>query len=116
MPTHRDSPNGPDPARDQEDPDETYLVEYLLPTDGLIPPTSSAAHDRYVYVLEGRLAARVGRETLMAGVGTIIAIPRGYRSVLWDGGATGDGPAARVAVLHVWPAEDQRAGTDLKAS
>ena len=106
---------------------ERVVVEDVLPAHGLIPPLTASDHDRYAYVIEGRLGAFVG-QTVTAGPGSIVSIPRGAAASLWnalprdcietqlvvitptDGAApvplavepAACGPDTRLAVLHVW--------------
>jgi hypothetical protein len=114
-----------DPGKD--DTSERVLVEELLPAHGLIPPLTASDHDRYAYVIAGRLGAYVGH-TVTAGPGSIVSIPRGAAAAIWNalprdcsqtdlvatvpptGGArmplaiepAACGPDTRIAVLHVW--------------
>jgi quercetin dioxygenase-like cupin family protein len=87
----------PDEAVGGEQPDDVLMVEHLLAPDGLIPAAHSSGHDRYAYVLQGQMTARIGRETIVAGPGSIVSIPRGFRHAMWSA----DGSWARVRVLHV---------------
>ena len=87
----------PDPSSEGEEPDDVLMVEHLLSPGGLMPTVRSSDHDRYAYVLQGQMTARVGRETVVAGPGSIVSIPRGFRHAMWNA----DGSFARVLVLHV---------------
>ncbi len=87
----------PGDAVDGEQPDDVLMVEHLLEPNGPIPAARSLGHDRYAYVLQGQMTARVGRETVVAGPGSIVSIPRGFRHAMWSA----DGSWARVRVLHV---------------
>jgi hypothetical protein len=113
-----------------EDPGGRVLVEELLPGHGLRPPLTASDHDRYAYVIEGRLGAYVG-QTVTVGPGSIVSIPRGAAAAMWNalprecsqthlvvpvpptGGArmtptiepAACGPDTRIAVLHVWQLE-----------
>jgi len=106
---------------------ERVLVEEVLPAHGLKPPLTASDHDRYAYVIEGRLGAYVGH-TVTAGPGSVLWVPRGAAAALWndlprdcpetrlvvtqpaDGGnptplavePAACGPDTRIAVLHVW--------------
>ena len=130
-PDERDSKGERGSPADPSPPDERVLVEEVLPAHGLIPPLTAADHDRYAYVIEGHLAAWIGR-SVMAGPGSIVAIPRGASASLWnprprecgqtelvvvaagDGGSprplaiepAACGPDTRIAVLHVWEGAD----------
>jgi quercetin dioxygenase-like cupin family protein len=100
-----DSGRGPThgPARDPGagEPDDVAMVEHLLAPGDPAPRTPPADHDRYAYVLEGQVAARIGAETLIAGPGSIVSIPRGCRHSLRSAGDT----AAHVLVVHVHETE-----------
>lgn len=107
MPTGKHS-SGDDPARIDGahqpaheaaagEPDDVVMVEHLLTPGDPVPHMPPADHARYAYVLEGQVAARIGAETLIAGPGSIVSIPRGSRHSL----RSADGAAARVVVVHV---------------
>ena len=115
---------------DDLEADERVVVEDVLPAHGLIPPLTASDHDRYAYVIEGRLGAFVG-QTVTAGPGSIVSIPRGAAAALWNAlprdcvemqlvvtSPAGEGPPVplavepaacgpdtRIAVLHVWALE-----------
>ena len=112
------------------DPDERVVVEDLLPAHGLKPPLTALDHDRYAYVIEGRLGAFIAH-TVTAGPGSIVSIPRGAAAAMWNdlprdcpettlvvAPPPGEGPPVplavepaacgpdtRIAVLHVWELE-----------
>ena len=86
------------PAFDDGRLESSLLVEHFMAPGGLAPAARASDHDRYAYVFEGQVTARVGRETLIAGPGTIVSIPRGFRHAMWNT----DGRLARVLVLHVF--------------
>ena len=112
---------------DDADPGERVVVEDVLPAHGLRPPPTASDHDRYAYVIEGRLGAFIGH-TVTAGPGSIVSIPRGASASMWnamprdcprtdlviaapiaDGlpmplaaEPAACGPDTRIAVLHVW--------------
>jgi quercetin dioxygenase-like cupin family protein len=85
-------------ALDGDQPGDVLMVEHLLAPGGLIPAARSSDHDRYAFVLQGQMTARVGRETVFAGPGSIVSIPRGFRHAMWNT----DGVLVRVLVLHVF--------------
>ncbi len=87
----------PGDAIDSEQPGDVLMVEHLLSPGGLVPSARSSGHDRYAYVLQGQMTARVGREIVVAGPGSIVSIPRGFRHAMWNP----NGQLARVLVLHV---------------
>jgi quercetin dioxygenase-like cupin family protein len=89
-----DSPDG----RSGEGHDEaSVVVEHVLPADGPRALPNRADHDRYAYVLQGEVTARVGRETVTVGPGNVFAVPQHYEHALWNSGAM----TARVLVVHV---------------
>jgi quercetin dioxygenase-like cupin family protein len=103
-----DSARGPghgpgDPAHDSAGdpgggaPDDVVMVEHLLAPGEPAVPSPPADHARYAYVLEGLVTARIGSETVLAGPGSILSIPRGCRHSL----SSAAGTAARVVVVHV---------------
>jgi len=128
-------------ARERADPDPfgdrggtpdrgRVVVEEVLPAHGLMPPLTASDHDRFAYVIEGRLGAFIGHN-VTAGPGSIVSIPRGAAAALWNAlprdcpetrlvvAPTRDGdlplplavepaacgPDTRIAVLHVWELE-----------
>ena len=112
MPRDDDNPNPSDSPGSPSDtgrPDEVLVVEHLMAPGGAAPAARASDHDRYACVLEGQLTARVGRETVVAGPGSIVSIPRGFRHAMWNA----DGRLARVVVLHVF---GPRPGVDRKAA
>jgi quercetin dioxygenase-like cupin family protein len=85
-------------ARAGEATDEaSIVVEHVLPAGGPRALPNRADHDRYAYVLQGEVTARVGRETVTVGPGNVLAVPRHYEHDLWNSGAV----TARVLVVHV---------------
>ena len=83
-----------DPAGEHDD---VVTVEHLLAPGAPSLPTPPADHARYAYVLEGQVTARIGAETLIAGPGSIVSLPAGFRHSLACAGDT----TARVLVVHV---------------
>jgi quercetin dioxygenase-like cupin family protein len=71
-------------------------VEYLLTPGEPGPRTHRSGRDRYAYVLEGQVAARIGAHTHVAGPGSVVAIPRGFDHALHSANQA----AARVLVLE----------------
>ena len=97
-----------DPARDPDagEHDEVVTVEHLLAPGAPSLPTPPAGHARYAYVLEGQVTARIGAETLIAGPGSIVSLPAGFRHSLACAGDT----TARVLVVHVRETEREDSG------
>lgn len=63
------------------------LVEHTLPPRGLGAPLHRhAREDEYSYVIEGRLGAQLGDETVEAGPGEVVRKPRGQEHTFWNAG------------------------------
>jgi len=92
------SSDRPGPVYDGGQTEGSLMVEHLMAPGGGVPAAHASDHDRYAYVLEGQMTARVGRETLVAGPGSIVSIPRGFRHAMWNE----HGRLAHVLVLHVY--------------
>ena len=73
------------------------LVEHWLPPRGLGAPMHTHAHeDEYSYVIEGRLGAQLGDETVEAGAGEVVRKPRGQAHTFWN---AGDRPVRFLEVI-----------------
>jgi len=95
-------------AGDDNPSDETDrpdAIEYLLTPGEPGPRTSPADRDRYAYVVEGQVAARIGGQTHVAGPGSVVAIPRRLRHSL----RSANQAYARVLVLEAGSAKDGEA-------
>ena len=99
----RDSARDPGRDPDAGEHDDVVTVEYLLAPGAPGLATLPADHARYAYVLEGRVTARIGAETLIAGPGNIVSLPAGFRHSLACAGET----TARVLVVHVRETEPE---------
>jgi len=74
VPNQSIMPAGNDTPSDEADrPD---AIEYLLTPGEPAPHTPPTDRDRYAYVVEGQVAARIGGQTHVAGPGSVVAIPR----------------------------------------
>ncbi|HJQ74785.1 MAG TPA: cupin domain-containing protein [Gaiellaceae bacterium] len=63
------------------------LLEHTLPPRALGSPLHRHANeDEYSYVLEGRLGAQLGDETVEAGPGELVRKPRGQEHAFWNAG------------------------------
>ena len=89
--------HNPSSGHDRDD----EAVEYLLTPGDPGPRIHPCDRDRYAYVLEGQVAARVGAQIHVAGPGSVVAMPRGFEHTL----RAADQAAARVLVLQ---ADDER--------
>jgi quercetin dioxygenase-like cupin family protein len=108
MPPGEHSPgDNPGQSPHGDEPDGAVMVEHLLWPGDPAPRTHPADHDRYAYVVEGQVAARVGPEILVVGPGSIVSIPRGFHHSLHSAGDS----IARVQVLHL-PAPGPASGQD----
>jgi quercetin dioxygenase-like cupin family protein len=68
MPVGEDNPS--------DEADRPDAIEYLLTPGDPAPRTPPTDRDRYAYVVEGQVAARIGGQTHVAGPGSVVAIPR----------------------------------------
>jgi quercetin dioxygenase-like cupin family protein len=97
-------PAGEDNSRDETDrPD---AIEYLLTPGDPAPRTPPTDRDRYAYVVEGQVAARIGGQTHVAGPGSVVAIPRSLDHSL----RSANQAYARVLVLEV--GDDENGAAD----
>jgi len=87
---------GDDNPSAEVESDRPDAVEYLLTPGEPGPRTPPAERDRYAYVVEGQVAARIGGQTHVAGPGSVVAIPRGLDHSL----RTANQAHARVLVLE----------------
>jgi mannose-6-phosphate isomerase-like protein (cupin superfamily) len=63
------------------------LVEHTLAPRALGSPLHQhALEDEFSYVLEGRLGAQLGDETVEAGPGELVRKPRGQEHAFWNAG------------------------------
>lgn len=63
------------------------LVEHTLPPRGLGAPLHRHANeDECSFVVEGRLGAQLGDETVEAGAGEFVWKPRGQEHTFWNAG------------------------------
>jgi quercetin dioxygenase-like cupin family protein len=54
-----------------------FAMEALVPTGGGPPPHIHSREDETFYVLEGKLEFVLGEETIVAGPGDFVSVPRG---------------------------------------
>ena len=65
------------------------LVEHPIPPRHLCAPLHRHTHeDEYSYVIEGRLGAQLGAETVYAGAGDLVFKPRNQWHTFWNAGDT----------------------------
>ncbi len=65
------------------------LVEHPIPPRTLVAPLHRhASEDEYSLVLEGRMGARLGEETVIAERGDVVFKPRGQWHTFWNAGDT----------------------------
>jgi mannose-6-phosphate isomerase-like protein (cupin superfamily) len=65
------------------------LVEHPIPPRHLAAPLHRhAREDEYSYVIEGRLGAQLGPDTVYAGPGDLVFKPRGQWHTFWNAGDT----------------------------
>ncbi|HUK75968.1 MAG TPA: cupin domain-containing protein [Thermoleophilia bacterium] len=98
MPAGEDNPG--------DEADRRDAIEYLLTPGDPAPRTPPTDRDRYAYVVEGQLAARIGGQTHVAGPGSVVAIPRRLDHSL----RSANQAYARVLVLEV--GDDEGAAAD----
>jgi quercetin dioxygenase-like cupin family protein len=90
---------------------------------GYAEQCEASAHEQFIYVIAGKLNARVNRERKLCGPGDIIQVPRGAASSLAVGGKS----FARYAMVqstawlertldHMTPADKARARVERKAN
>ena len=73
------------------------LVEHTLPPRGLGAPLHRHANeDECSFVVEGRLGAQLGDETVEAGAGEFVWKPRGQEHTFWN---VGDEPLRFLEVI-----------------
>lgn len=81
-------------------PDEVMgkycLVECLVPVGGGAPPNHHAGETEAFFVLDGRVAFRIGDQDVLAGAGQFVSIPDG---VVHAFQAVGSAPA-RLLILN----------------
>src|ERR1700716_2081107 len=66
------------------------LVEHPIPPLTLVAPLHKhSREDEYSYVLEGRMGARLGEDTVYADAGELVFKPRGQWHTFWN---AADGP------------------------
>jgi quercetin dioxygenase-like cupin family protein len=76
-----------------------FAMEALVPQGGGPPPHIHANEDETFYVLEGRVTFRLGDETVVAGPGDFVHVPRGNVHCFRN-----DGEATARIVLTFTPA------------
>ena len=73
------------------------LVEHPMPPRSLGAPVHTHRNeDEYSYVLEGRIGAEIGGETVEAGAGELVFKPRGIPHAFWN---AGDEPARVLEII-----------------
>jgi len=95
------------PAVEDNPSDETGrpdAIEYLLTPGDPSPHTPPTDRDRYAYVVEGQVAARIGGQTHVAGPGSVVVIPRRLDHSL----RSANQAYARVLVLEARDEPDER--------
>ena len=100
-------PAGEDSLSDEADSHRPDAVEYLLTPGAPAPCTFPADRDRYAYVVEGQVAARIGAQTHVAGPGSVVALPHGLDHAL----RSANQAYARVLVLEAGGDEHGEAGS-----
>ena len=85
------------------------LVEHPIAPRALAAPLHRHANeDEYSYVLEGRMGAQLGDETVEAGPGELVFKPRGQWHAFWN---PGDEPARVLEIIS--PAGFEQYFTDI---
>jgi len=64
------------------------IVEHPLAPGTLVPPHVHHREDELMYILYGKIGARVGDEVVSAGPGTYVFKPRDVPHAFWNGGRT----------------------------
>jgi len=73
------------------------LVEHPIPPRTLVAPLHRhSREDEYSYVLEGRMGAQLGEDTVYADVGDLVFKPRAQWHTFWN---AGDGPCRILEII-----------------
>ena len=73
------------------------IVEHPVPPRTLAAPLHKHAHeDEYSYVIEGRMGAILGADTVVAEAGTLVFKPRDRWHTFWN---AGDGPCRVLEII-----------------